>query len=58
MITELSRELHTEVSVLRCLSYEHDLGAANNVTAVTGKVPALYGNGVSIWWKVTSPVQR
>ncbi|KAF0298524.1 hypothetical protein FJT64_004124 [Amphibalanus amphitrite] len=39
-LTELSRELHTAVSVLQCLHYEHDLAAATNVTAVTGKLPA------------------
>ncbi|KAF0292281.1 hypothetical protein FJT64_009708 [Amphibalanus amphitrite] len=33
-LTELSRELHTAVSVLQCLHYEHDLAAATNVTAV------------------------
>ncbi|KAF0293666.1 hypothetical protein FJT64_008610 [Amphibalanus amphitrite] len=39
-LTELSRELHTAVSVLQCLHYEHDLAAATNVTTVTGKLPA------------------
>ena len=44
-LTELSRDLHTAVSVLQCLHYESDLAAATNVTAVTGKLPA------SLAWK-------
>ena len=39
-LTELSRNLHTAVSVLQCLKYESDLAASTNVTAVTGKLPA------------------
>ena len=39
-LTELSRDLHTAVSVLQCLKYESDLAASTNVTAVTGKLPA------------------
>ena len=39
-LTELSRDLHTAVSVLQCLKYESDLAALTNVTAVTGKLPA------------------
>ena len=44
-LTELSRDLHTAVSVLQCLHYHSDLAAATNVTAVTGKLPA------SLAWK-------
>ena len=38
--TELSRDLHTAVSVLQSLRYDADLAAATNVTAVTGKLPS------------------
>ena len=39
-LTELSRDLHTAVSVLQCLKYESDLATSTNVTAVTGKLAA------------------
>ena len=39
-LTELSRDLHTAVSILQCLQYDADISAATNVTTVTGKLPA------------------
>ena len=39
-LTELSRDLHTAVSVLQCLHFDSDISAATNVTAVAGKLPA------------------
>ena len=39
-LTDVSRDLHTAVSVLQGFRYDAELAAATTVTAVTGKLPS------------------